>query len=89
MKYKTRPKINERFGKLKVTDGESYVIKNQRYWLCTCECGNTCYASTNSLNNGKTCCGCSYRIQTNKKYGNFLVICSMRTSVRFARECIK
>lgn len=33
------------------------------YWLCQCECGNTCKASTNTLRNGdKKSCGCSTRI---------------------------
>jgi hypothetical protein len=40
------------FGKLTVL-GYGYTMKEHRYWLCKCECGNERFASTKLLKNGR------------------------------------
>lgn len=54
--------INKVFGRLTVESFHDTDSKNNRIWLCRCECGETSLVSTASLNNGHTTsCGCFRR----------------------------
>lgn len=49
---------NKRFGRLLVKK-YAYSKNGNRYWECKCDCGNTTFVSTSSLNTGNTqSCGC-------------------------------
>ena len=67
--------IDKRFGKLVV---KSYydTANNKHRWLCLCDCGNTCVATTSYLKSGrKTNCGCLKSPDlTGKTYGKLTVI---------------
>ena len=49
---------NEKFGRL-TAERYSKTVKEQSYWLCRCDCGNTIEVRSNSLKRGNTkSCGC-------------------------------
>lgn len=51
--------VGKRFGRLVVVRQEESSADGRRRWLCRCDCGNTCIATTAGLNQGKTTnCGC-------------------------------
>lgn len=55
-----------RYGRLKVIN-YAYSAKNQRHWVCLCDCGNITLPTTNSLKKGNTTsCGCRARELTKK-----------------------
>jgi hypothetical protein len=72
--------IGNKYGKLTVVRLErDNKRKHLRTWECQCECGNNCFAKEESLNKGKTHCGCikrksNYEDLTNKKYNMLTVI---------------
>lgn len=50
--------VGKKFGRLLVIS-QSDSRKGNRYWKCSCNCGNTCYVKTSSLLRGVTrSCGC-------------------------------
>lgn len=58
--------IGRRFGRLVVLQRLEDVIEDKKdgnvYWLCQCDCGNTCISSTNALISGnKKSCGCIHK----------------------------
>ncbi len=51
--------IGRRFGKLIVISREPSDPGGRRRWLCRCDCGGVCTATTGNLNSGRTTnCGC-------------------------------
>ena len=55
-----------------------HTTRNGAFWLCPCECGNTCVVSEDNLKAGKmTSCGCvreSKRSLIGKKFGKLTVL---------------
>ena len=55
-----------------------HTTRNGAFWLCQCECGNTCVASEDNLKAGKMIsCGCvreSKRSLIGKKFGKLTVL---------------
>ena len=55
-----------------------HTTRNGAFWLCQCECGNTCVVSEDNLKTGKTnSCGCtraSKRSLIGKKFGKLTVL---------------
>lgn len=72
----------ESFGLLKVTN--EYKLENRkRLWKCICDCGNTCWISTDKLKSGHTkSCGC-IRSSFGEEYISKLLISN---SISFIRE---
>ncbi len=57
--------INQRFGRLLVKEVAEIRRGNRRTWVCQCDCGETCFVTTNSLRQEKVkSCGC-LRLDTN------------------------
>lgn len=51
--------IGKRYEKLFVIEQMESTQQGQRRWLCKCDCGGTCVATTGNLNSGRTTnCGC-------------------------------
>lgn len=46
--------VGQRIGKLVVEEQADSTDSGQRRWLCRCDCGNTCIATTGNLNRGRT-----------------------------------
>ena len=68
--------VGKRFGKLVVV---AYSHKNEHgniVWLCHCDCGNACYATTGNISYGRTLsCGCLDREHLyGKKYGRLTLV---------------
>ena len=67
--------IGKRFGKLVVVEQVESKAQ-QRRWLCKCDCGGTCIATTANLNSGRsTNCGCKKSPDlTGKVFGRLTVL---------------
>lgn len=51
--------IGQRFDKLEVVEQAASTASGQRRWLCKCDCGGSCIATTGNLHSGRTTnCGC-------------------------------
>jgi hypothetical protein len=61
-----------RFGKLVVVERDTTVVGGRlRYWVCKCDCGNTCKTRVDNLTNGESSsCGCSYKYKNFRKPGS-------------------
>lgn len=58
-KYLFKDLTGKRYGRLVVLNELKNVSKNNTTWLCKCDCGKLCSATTRSLNSGnKQSCGC-------------------------------
>lgn len=68
--------IGKRFEKLVVVEQVKSTASGQRQWLCRCDCGNTCIATTGNLNRGHTTsCGCKKSPDlSGKRFGGLTVI---------------
>jgi len=54
--------IGSRFGSLVVSEF-AYIKNRNAFWVCECDCGNTCVVNGKSLRNGDTkSCGCLRRL---------------------------
>lgn len=69
------------FGKLTVLHlGEKSNRGNGSYWVCQCECGQTCEVNASKLKSGyTTSCGCAHsdlvRNLSGEKFGKLTVLC--------------
>lgn len=67
--------IGKKYGRLTVksrvaTPTHITAKKPHSFWLCECECGNTCIVPIDRLNNGNTSsCGCLSREKASKRFG--------------------
>lgn len=80
--------VGKRFGKLVVEEYADSTASGQRRWLCRCDCGNTCIATTGNLNRGHTTnCGCKKSPDlTGQRFGKLTVLGrSERTATRGKR----
>lgn len=68
--------IGKRYGKLVVLAQAQSTAQGQRRWLCKCDCGGTCTATTGNLNSGRTTnCGCKKSPDlTGKVFGKLTVL---------------
>lgn len=58
----------ERFGRLYVIKLDGKNKSNEYLWLCKCDCGKLCHATTYALRHGiKRSCGCITRERTSKQ----------------------
>lgn len=66
----------QRFGKLVAVRPTDERYNRHVVWECKCDCGNICYASTNSLRAGKTkSCGCFYAgIVAGQRFGKLVAV---------------
>lgn len=77
----TKDITSKRFGKLIViTSTKKRTANGGIVWECICDCGNTCFVPTGSLNNGGTkSCGCLRRVDLkNKRFGKLVALESTR-----------
>lgn len=71
--------VGQRFGKLVVIN-RAASINNRAYWICQCDCGNTCIKSTHYLKNQAVTirsCGCEekkYIDLVGRQFGKLTVI---------------
>lgn len=67
----------QKYGKLTAIKLD-HTTRNGAFWLCRCECGNTCVVSEDNLKAGRmTSCGCartSKRSLIGKKFGKLTVL---------------
>ena len=68
--------IGKRYDKLVVIEQMESTKQGQRRWLCKCDCGGTCVATTGNLNSGHTTnCGCKKSPDlTGKVFGKLTVL---------------
>ena len=68
--------LGQRFDRLEVVAQVESTPNGQRQWLCRCDCGGTCVATTANLNNGHTTsCGCKKSPDlTGKTFGKLEVL---------------
>lgn len=68
--------IGKRYDKLVVVEQMETTKQGQRRWLCKCDCGGTCVATTGNLNSGHaTNCGCKKSPDlTGKVFGKLTVL---------------
>lgn len=68
--------VGERFGNLVVESYADTTSYGQRRWLCRCDCGNTCIATTGNLRRRHTTsCGCKKSPDlTGNTYGRLTVL---------------
>ena len=68
--------IGRRYEKLVVIEQKESTKRGQRQWLCKCDCGGTCVATTGNLNSGHTTnCGCKKSPDlTGKVFGKLTVL---------------
>ena len=73
---KTKILIGYRFGRLTVIKRVENNKSGSAQWLCECECGNECVATTSILNSGhKKSCGCGYLHDlTGQRFGMLTVV---------------
>ena len=66
----------KRFGKLLVIAKEPVAADGKTYWLCQCDCGNTCIVYSYSLRKGlQKSCGCGRRKDLKgQRFGNLTAI---------------
>lgn len=68
----------QRFGKLTVVSRSENNKNGQRYWNCSCDCGNTSIVYTGNLKRGHTkSCGCLSRAcedLTGQRFGELVVV---------------
>lgn len=67
--------IGKRYGRLVVqcrvaAPSHITVKKPHSFWLCECDCGNTCIISVDNLNGGNTSsCGCISKEKASERFG--------------------
>ena len=77
---KKQKNIGKKYGRLtiikEVIDKEKTETNHTTYWLCQCECGNTCVVGLNNLTSETTCsCGeCFKRELIGKKFNKLTVV---------------
>ena len=66
----------KRFGKLLVIAKEPVAADGKTYWMCQCDCGNTCIVYSYSLRKGlQKSCGCGRRKDLKgQRFGNLTAI---------------
>jgi len=75
--------VNQRFGRLSVSQKDHVGERGRTFWLCKCDCGNEIIVKANSLTSGKTVsCGCR-RAETIEEFKTRFVKHGMRNTATY------